>query len=64
VEIELLDLDAAVERERRAAQHRSALPRLCQRRVRDPADMQDLLHYSLIGGAIDATRDPFEGDTA
>ncbi len=32
--------------------------------VRDPADMPDLLQYSLIGGAVDATRDPFEGDTA
>jgi biotin-dependent carboxylase-like uncharacterized protein len=62
VEIDLLDLDAAVDRERRAAQHIKSLPRLCQRRVRNPADMPDLLHYSLIGGAIDATRDPFEGD--
>lgn len=62
IEVVLLDRDEAADRERRAAAHVAALPRNCQRRVRDPADMHDLLHYSLVSGAVDAKRDPFEGD--
>ena len=62
VEFVLLDRDEAAERERRATAHVDALPRLCTPRVRDPADIPDLLRYTLVSGAIDAARDPFEGD--
>lgn len=63
VEIALLEREDAVEREERAARHLKSLPGLCSRRVRDPASMSDLLQHTLVSGAIDATRDPFEGDT-
>ncbi len=63
LEIVLLDRDAAVEREQRALRHLKELPKSCSRRVRDPADMGDLLNYTLLSGVIDATRDPFEGET-
>lgn len=39
-----------------------SLPRSCQPLVRDPADMQDLLSYQLVGGVVSATSDPFEGE--
>lgn len=63
LEMVLLDRDEAVERERRAVAHLGSLPRLCTRRIRDPAYIPDLLSYTLVSGAVDATRDPFEGDT-
>lgn len=61
IRFELLDTDAAIARERRAASEQKSLPARCQPRLRDPADMQDLLSYSLIDGVIDAHQDPFEG---
>ncbi|MGR3620712.1 5-oxoprolinase subunit C family protein [Pseudophaeobacter sp.] len=36
-----------------------ALPSACQPLLRDPAMMQDLLSYQLVGGAVSAEADPF-----
>ncbi len=61
VDIALLDLPDAVAREHKAQAHIKALTGLCHPLIRDPADMTDLLSYTLISGAISATD---EGETS
>ena len=58
----LYDADAAVTREKAGRAHMQTLKSRVGPRFRDPASMTDLLGYTLIGGAISATADPFEGD--
>lgn len=54
-----IDLDQAVEIERKAAADRKSLPKRARPLVRDVHDLADLLSYQLISGAISAT-DPQE----
>lgn len=61
IRFEVLDPAQAISREHQAAAHLAALPGRCQPLTRDPAEMADLLSYTLVSGAVDATADPFEG---
>jgi len=53
-----LDEGAAIEARARAAW--DALPKAVTPLVRDPADMQDLLSYQLVGGVVSATEPPLD----
>lgn len=57
-----LDLHEAIARERKVLELVKTLPAKCQPLIRAPADMADLLGYTLISGVISANIDPFEGD--
>lgn len=57
-----VSLDQGLEAQRKFEAELNSLPRSCQPLVRDPADMQDLLSYQLVGGVVSATADPFEGE--
>lgn len=54
-----VSLEEALQLEARARSEQLALPTKVQPLLRDPADMQDLLSYQLVGGMISATSDPF-----
>ena len=51
-------LEAALDIERKYAQSLAALPRHCKPRLRDPADIVDLLGYQLISGMITGSEEP------
>ncbi|MFK7877657.1 MAG: biotin-dependent carboxyltransferase family protein [Paracoccaceae bacterium] len=61
IQIKLVSYEDAITIEQRARAHIKTLPGLCRPLIRDPADMSDLLSYSLISGTINANADPFEG---
>ncbi|MQQ10531.1 urea amidolyase [Epibacterium sp. SM1979] len=54
-----VSLDAALDAEQRATQEINRLRSQCKPLVRDPATLQDLLAYQLVGGVVSATDDPF-----
>ncbi len=58
-----IDMHAAIEIQRRHEAMLKALPRAAAPRVRNPADIGDLLSYQLISGAISADADPYAKDT-
>ncbi len=55
-----ITLAEALEIEARAQTELAALPSRVQPLVRDPAQMQDLLSYQLIGGMVSANENPFQ----
>jgi biotin-dependent carboxylase-like uncharacterized protein len=57
-----VSLEQGLEAQQKFEAELKSLPRNCQPLVRDPADMQDLLSYQLVGGVVSATSDPFEGE--
>jgi biotin-dependent carboxylase-like uncharacterized protein len=57
-----VSLEQGLEAQQKFEAELKSLPRSCQPLVRDPADMQDLLSYQLVGGVVSATSDPFEGE--
>lgn len=63
IHIKLYSAEQAMARERKARAHLKRLTSQVRPRLRNPADMADLLSYTLISGAVNATADPFAGDT-
>ena len=59
---EVIDLDAGLEAQRRHVAALAKLPATIRPLLRDPAQMQDLLSYQLISGAISAHDDHLNGD--
>ncbi len=63
VRFEFVDMDTAIDAQRRHIETLKALPKRATPLLRDPADMGDLLRYQLVGGVISAHADPFEKET-
>lgn len=61
IEVHLLSIEDATDRERAARARLRDLPSHIAPRIRDPKTMTDLLSYTLTSGAISATDDPFSG---
>ncbi len=60
IRFEFVDMDTAIDTQRRHAEALMALPKKVTPLLRDPADMGDLLSYQLVGGVISADANPFE----
>jgi len=58
IRFRFVTLDEALAARTAAAKHRKTLPDGVVSRVRNPADIADLLAYQLVGGVISATHDP------
>lgn len=63
VSFEFIDMDAALTLHRRYTDAIPTLYRRAEPRVRDPADMTDLIGYQLAGRAISALADPFDQES-
>lgn len=60
ITFEFVEIEAAIESERRYRDMLKALPGSVFPLVRNPADIPDLLGYQLVDGAVSAGADPFE----
>ena len=60
LQFQFVDLDEGAAIEARAQAAWAALPKAVTPLVRDPADMQDLLSYQLVGGVVSATETPLD----
>lgn len=60
IRFRFVTLDEALAARTAAAKHRKMLPDGVVSRVRNPADIADLLSYQLVGGVISAAHDPEE----
>ncbi len=61
IRVKIVSLEEAIALETRARDATKSLSNQCAPLVRDPADIQDLLAYTLVSGVVDAYADPFEG---
>ena len=59
ITFEFLEMDAAIDAQRRYNAALKALAKAVRPLVRNPADIADLLGYQLVSGAVSATADPF-----
>lgn len=63
ITFEFVEVNVAIDAERRYRAMLKALPRAVSPLVRNPADIAELLGYQLVGGAVSADANPFEQES-